>query len=1043
MNKKSAEFFSNTLKILVIFVFPINIVIMFFLSFLDPIARKIGFRNIFRRMGNTFLVVLGSMIGAALISGSLVLSDSLDKTFSNLVRTDLGEVDAILQPKEKIETNTGFSFFTVEEADLLENILTNDTDGYLPLWNFSVSPRKVTDDNSGLTLYNVEIRGLDKSGADNFGENPQSIIVPEVGSMEIILSESLAERFEAQKGDKISVPFGSIVSEFTIADIIKDEGIIGGSVMLANIEDVRNVFSLPSDSYNTIFVSALGGIEPQDYSGKEFKDKLDEQIKKYDNSRITFTVNEIKQEALDGFGFQSFVTIFYVMSIFGIFSGILLIVNIYFMLAQERKYEMGIMRAIAFTKFQLVKSFIIEGFFYSIISSFVGAIFGVLVGFVLVTSISSIISSVTSAFGGGGGLEIQFGVQASSILIAFLIGSLITYLTTIYTSYFISNLNIVSAIRDQDDRSVPKITLKWILLTVLNLGLLGYSVLTFFNSFLVKQSFDQIRDQENSPFAALNDADYDTLVLRVRSYLFYIGAMMIILFATLLINRIYFVIKKRSIARITITIGAASAIVFSTLATRFDFFADALNRSEDPVLFFMMGIVTVVAAALFISKNLDILGKILNFILYPFQKIASVVNISLRYPAENSLRTGITLVMFAVIIYMIVYISFNKSLAQESIAIASERALGGFDLLVFPSNENKMSDIENIKTEVSDVDGVRDVSQITNVPIVFPEIKYEDLKEREYFGNPADQPIYNDEDFYFNFLNGLDSEFISKIDIELTERSDDYETDKEVFEAIRDDRTKVLLGSSFISEFGGKRPDLKVGDKIVISDQFQKNTYEREVIGILEAELYGGVLTNLEFINEDFDSEYISNFSNSQVLVSVDQNDNIEDIKNDVRRKLNDYNILIILDIDELIGTALNLINSIILLIQAFLGLSLIIGASGLAIIMSRSVQERRQQIGMLRSLGFQRWMVLLSFFIESTFITLLGIIIGISMGFLGSYSIFQIVQDQFGGIDFIIPWGEISIIVVLIYLASLIFSLYPSLKAARLSPVEATNYPE
>jgi ABC-type antimicrobial peptide transport system permease subunit len=399
--------------------------------------------------------------------------------------------------------------------------------------------------------------------------------------------------------------------------------------------------------------------------------------------------------------------------------------------------------------------------------------------------------------------------------------------------------------------------------------------------------------------------------------------------------------------------------------------------------------------------------------------------------------------MFAVIIYMIVYISFNKSLAQESIAIASERALGGFDLLVFPSNENKMSDIENIKTEVSDVDGVRDVSQITNVPIVFPEIKYEDLKEREYFGNPADQPIYNDEDFYFNFLNGLDSEFISKIDIELTERSDDYETDKEVFEAIRDDRTKVLLGSSFISEFGGKRPDLKVGDKIVISDQFQKNTYEREVIGILEAELYGGVLTNLEFINEDFDSEYISNFSNSQVLVSVDQNDNIEDIKNDVRRKLNDYNILIILDIDELIGTALNLINSIILLIQAFLGLSLIIGASGLAIIMSRSVQERRQQIGMLRSLGFQRWMVLLSFFIESTFITLLGIIIGISMGFLGSYSIFQIVQDQFGGIDFIIPWGEISIIVVLIYLASLIFSLYPSLKAARLSPVEATNYPE
>lgn len=53
-------------------------------------------------------------------------------------------------------------------------------------------------------------------------------------------------------------------------------------------------------------------------------------------------------------------------------------------------------------------------------------------------------------------------------------------------------------------------------------------------------------------------------------------------------------------------------------------------------------------------------------------------------------------------------------------------------------------------------------------------------------------------------------------------------------------------------------------------------------------------------------------------------------------------------------------------LIQGFMGLGLIVGVAALGVISARSVVERRQQIGMLRAIGFRRSMVRDAFLLES-----------------------------------------------------------------------------
>jgi len=82
-------------------------------------------------------------------------------------------------------------------------------------------------------------------------------------------------------------------------------------------------------------------------------------------------------------------------------------------------------------------------------------------------------------------------------------------------------------------------------------------------------------------------------------------------------------------------------------------------------------------------------------------------------------------------------------------------------------------------------------------------------------------------------------------------------------------------------------------------------------------------------------------------------------------------------------------------LLMGFMGLGLLVGIAALGVIAARSVVERRQQIGMLRALGFQRKQVRLAFLIESSFVALLGIGLGVALGAALSVGIVDSFEEQ------------------------------------------------
>jgi putative ABC transport system permease protein len=134
--------------------------------------------------------------------------------------------------------------------------------------------------------------------------------------------------------------------------------------------------------------------------------------------------------------------------------------------------------------------------------------------------------------------------------------------------------------------------------------------------------------------------------------------------------------------------------------------------------------------------------------------------------------------------------------------------------------------------------------------------------------------------------------------------------------------------------------------------------------------------------------------------------------------------------------------RSFLYILQGFMGLGLIVGIAAVGVIAFRAVVERRQQIGMLRAIGYQRTTVARAFVLESALTVILGVLAGGITGLILSYSL--ITSDDFSqGVDstFIVPWTLIVIMLVTTVVAALLMSWIPARQASRVMPAEALRY--
>jgi putative ABC transport system permease protein len=98
------------------------------------------------------------------------------------------------------------------------------------------------------------------------------------------------------------------------------------------------------------------------------------------------------------------------------------------------------------------------------------------------------------------------------------------------------------------------------------------------------------------------------------------------------------------------------------------------------------------------------------------------------------------------------------------------------------------------------------------------------------------------------------------------------------------------------------------------------------------------------------------------------------------------------------------------------------------------SVTERTREIGLRKALGAKRADILKQFLLESVILSLIGGLIGITLGLIGSLILAQILVSS------VTPW---SIILAFSFsiLVGVVFGMAPALRASKLNPIDALRY--
>jgi len=782
-----------------------------------------------------------------------------------------------------------------------------------------------------------------------------------------------------------------------------------------------------------------------------------------------FIVDDTKKDAIE-LAQTIGGTVTSIFTIFGSFSvvvGLLLIFLVMVLLAAARSAEMGMARAIGLRRMHLIQVFTYEGWVYAIGSAIMGTAVGVLASLILVSLLQRAI-----------GVE-EFAIYPKmtlrSIAITISTGFILTLATVTASAYRVSHLNIISAIRGvgEEFAQVPRIGWKHRLLLI-GLALLGPIGPVIEGRKHQSRSHILLRAlicclppvwigmivwrlvQAIYPLLGQGWPLMTTSVL-ICSYAlqqdngvtFDFGITLGILGAAFALRQVLNFIKpdSNSNPRISASLGSLGLLVYFGLP--FDALYNLTGELQGgPEEFVLGGCIMVAAASWLVMHNAELFLFVLNKSVGKVGRINAVLRTAVAYPVNSRFRTGLTISMFALVIFTLVInatLSNLNNVARDN----PDRVTGGYNIVATVTDDREIEDF---------------LDEVTASPLVKSE-DIETVARSSSFRTRLRQVNALSTRFKGIRTIVVDDDYLSSNMFELSHYDPSYGAqDTEVWQSLQGTGNFVLLSNSALvtdDPWGPPSTGFRV-EGFSASDPTETwKTMDLEVVPSWNEEMTPvnvravGIIDPIATVGgggEWGQSLFmVMGESTAALLIDGAPKWNTYYIRAKSTIDIPDlvakfetiflFNGMNATDLMEDIQKSLEQEGAFNQLFQGFMGLGLFVGVCAIGVLAIRAVVERRQSIGVLRAIGYRPAMIQLQFLLESLFVTLLGVFLGISLGALTSWNIFNAITKEVDGLTFAVPWTSIIVITLMTSLFALLSGYWPARQASKIQPAEALRY--
>ena len=174
----------------------------------------------------------------------------------------------------------------------------------------------------------------------------------------------------------------------------------------------------------------------------------------------------------------------------------------------------------------------------------------------------------------------------------------------------------------------------------------------------------------------------------------------------------------------------------------------------------------------------------------------------------------------------------------------------------------------------------------------------------------------------------------------------------------------------------------------------------------------------------------------AQIYLKLDDPANTPAVIEFIKRLLPDYNIYSVAELVSL--SSVDNVPFLRPLLNVIIGVAVLIGAAVASLSMYMAVQQRTREIGILKSLGASKLLVVRIILMEAFCLGLGGCVMGIGFSFLSRWLLAKLVPASLP--QAIVPeWWPIAGGIAMG--AAMLGALYPGILAARQDPIEALAY--